>query len=136
MKAKQIIISGILAGFVILIISQIVNYFVAMLLPYTVLSLGGMRPVNDPIMLLFFLFPFVISFAMAIAYSKISSAFSGNWKSKGFQFGSIAWLLYALPSIYVVFTSMDYPLGFTISRIAGSLIYLFAAALIVAKFSE
>ena len=129
---KKFLVSGILAGIAILIISQIVSIISAAIWPYNVLAFGGMRPINDPIMVLFFLHPFVLGFALTWAYSKTEKIFKGNHIEKGKNFGLIAWIIAGLPSAFLVWSSMNYPIGFTISSVVGSLLYMLAAGIVIA----
>lgn len=134
---KKFVVSGIVGGIAFYIIWLIVNFLLrSALWPYDILSLGGMRSVNDPVMLLFFLYPFVFSFAMAAAYPMVASALKGNFVAKGKAFGFLVWLLAGLPNAFLVFSSMNYPWGFFIEGFVGSFFYLLAAALAIAKFSE
>jgi len=42
-----------------------------------ILALGGMRSVEDPLMLFFFAYPFVLSFAAAIVFDQVKDALKG-----------------------------------------------------------
>lgn len=132
MKAKKFIISGILAGIVIFVITQVVSYLASLALPFNVLELAGMRSAADPIMPLFFLYPWVLGFAMAYTFGLFEKAMP--LKSKGLRFGLAAWLLAGFPSFWIVFSSMDYPAGFSISSLVGSFIAIIAAGIVIAKF--
>jgi len=132
MYGKKFLISGILAGIVIEVLSLIISTAMQALGNYNVLALGGMRTVNDPIMALFFLYPFVLGFAMTYVYSKMEKQFKGDYVKKGKTFGLITWILAGLPSAFLVWSSMNYPIGFTISSLIGSLIYMPCAGIVIA----
>ena len=137
MDLKKIVISGIAGGIAILVVMLIIDYLIAqVLLPYDIMSLGGMRAQTDPLMMLFFLSPFVYSFAMSIAYDKLRDSFKGDFKSNGIKFGLLVWLLVAIPGSFVVYTSMTYPIGFTVSQIIGGLLWLLAGGIVIAKLME
>lgn len=136
MNWKKIIIAGVTAGFVILIVTNIVNFIVQFIWPYNVLELGGMRSVDEPIMLAFFLHYWVISFTMAILYSFVGQSFKGNFIQKGRTFSLLVWLVASIPSAFVVYTSMNYPIGFTVSQVVGSLLYMLGAGITIAKLME
>lgn len=135
MDVKKILLGGVLGGIAIFIVSFVFGYLVQLVLPYNMLELGGMRAVEDPLMLLFFVSPWVTSFAMAIVYSFVKSSFQGNKKCAGKKFGLLVWLVAGLPSAFIVYTSMTYPLGFTVDSVIGSLLYFMAAGIVIAKFS-
>jgi hypothetical protein len=134
MCGKKGIIAGLAAGLVITVIAQAVDMLVQFGFPYNVLAMGGMRAVTDPIMLAFFLHGWVLAFAMVYVYKFVN--LKGDFMAKGKQFGLLMWLLVSLPSIFLVYTSMDYPLGFHISNIVASVIYMLAAGLTIAKLMD
>jgi len=133
MGLKNSLIAVIIAGIVTFAISQIVSYLAAMLFPFNVLELAGMRSVNDPVMLLFFLYSWVVAFAMVIAYNVFQKALQG--RQKGLRFGLTCWILAGIPSFFVVFSSMSYPIGFSISSLVGGFLSFTAAGLVIAKIS-
>jgi len=134
MDVKKFLISGIIGGIVIWIISFIFDSLVVMAFPYDILKLGGMRAIDDPLMMLFFLSPFVTAFAMSFVYQYFK--FEGNYLSKGKKFGFLVWLVAGVPSAFIVYTSMTYPVGFTISSVIGSLLYMLGGAIVIAKLME
>ena len=136
MKTGKFLMSGVAAGVVILVLSQAMQLIVASIMPYNVLTLAGMRSVNDPIMILFFLHPFVLGLAMAYAYQHIVGSLKGNEVSKGTSFGALMWLVVSVPSAFLVWSSMNYPIGFTVSSIIGGLLYMLAAGILIAKMSK
>lgn len=133
--AKKIVIGGIAAGLAILIVSFIVDSIIVAVLPYDVLTLGGMRNPQDPMMLFFFAHPWVLGFAMSIAFQKFKGSFRSSGWCRGKAFGLYVWLLAGLPSAFIVYTSMNYPPGFTASSLVGSLLYMVAAGLVLEKLT-
>ena len=53
----------------------------------------------------------------------------------GKAFGLFVWLLYGLPSAFIVYSSMTYPIGFTVNSLLGSLLYLVAAGITLEKLT-
>jgi hypothetical protein len=131
MDFKKIMISGIISGIVILVVSTITSSFFQAVFSYNVLELDGMRQINDPIMTLFFVFPWVIGFAMAILYDYTKACFKGKTIQKTTRLGLLSWAMYGIPSTFIVFSSMNYPIGFTINSLVGSLIYLLIGASVI-----
>jgi len=133
MKLKGILISGLVSGLIIFVVWMIVSMAVQLLAPYDVLKLSGMRDKEDPLMLLFFLYPWVIGFALAVVYSYMGKSLQGTAVHKGQMFGKLMWLVTSLPSAYIVYTSMDYPIAFTATSGVASLIYMPIAGIAIAK---
>jgi hypothetical protein len=85
--------------------------------PYDVFAIGGMRARDDPLSLLFFAYPFVLSFTSAIAFDKVKAALKGSrCGGAGLTFGLILFLLVTVPGLFVIFSSMNYPPGFYIGN--------------------
>ena len=77
MEVKKLAASGLVSAVIIFVVSFAVDFVVQRIpgLSYNVLSLGGMRSINDPVMILFFLHPVVLGFALAIVLAKLGRAF-------------------------------------------------------------
>jgi hypothetical protein len=128
---KKFIISGLAAGAVILVLWNVVGMIFGML-GFNIANLPGLRSYGDPIMMLYFLYPFVFGFALAYLYPLVEGKLKGDLVSKGFAFGMIMFTINAIPSAFLNFSSMDYPLSFTAITLIGPLVYLPAAGIAVA----
>lgn len=95
-----------------------------------------MRPFEDPLMMAFFLYPWILGFAMSIAFQKFKGSFKKTVWRMGKAFGFYTWLLAGIPSAFIVYTSMNYPIGFTINSLVGSLIYMVAAGIVLEKLAS
>jgi len=124
--------TGILAGIAIFAIMMIASLAAQAIFAYDAVSLAGMRAINDPIMILFFVYPFVLAFAMTCVYCKIEGILKGDWMAKGKQFGLLVWIVAGIPSAFLVWSSMNYPIGFIVNSLIGSLLYMVAGGLVIA----
>jgi hypothetical protein len=136
LETKTIVVSGIVAGIVVLALSMVVSTAIQTLFDYNVMTLAGMRSVNDPVSMLFFLHPFVVGLAMAVLYDFTKKSFTGTSIRKGIVLGLLGWLVYGIPSAFIVFSSMDYPIGFTVNSVIGSLVYMLGAGITITKLSK
>jgi hypothetical protein len=130
---KKVLAGGIAAGAIILIVSTIISTICQQAFSFNVLELAGMRSINDPIMILFFVYPWVLGFAMAIAFQKFKGSFKCKGLRRGQNFGLYVWLLAGLPSAFLVWSSMAYPIGFTVNSLIGSFLYMIAAGIVLEK---
>ena len=112
MDAKKIIAGGFIGGIALLIVNFVISALIMLVAPYDALALGGMRPAEDPLILFLFAYPFVLSFAAAIVFHLVKDALHGPPSSKGMVFGAALILIYTIPSVFITFTSMNYPAGF------------------------
>jgi hypothetical protein len=136
LETKAIAVSGLAAGIVVLVLSTVISIGAQALFDYDVMTLAGMRSVNDPVSILFFLFPFVVGLAMAILYDFTRKSFSGTATRKGVVLGLLGWIVYGIPSAFIVFSSMNYPLGFTVNSVIGSLVYMLGAGITITQLSK
>ena len=136
MKLKQILIGGVLAGILIEVISMTFSWLAQSIWNYDVLKLAGMRPINDPICILFFVYPWVIGFALVCVYSYFEKALEGNYIAKGWKFGLLMWVVVSISSAFLVFASMTYPIGFTVNSVIGPLIYMLVTGIVIAKIFD
>jgi hypothetical protein len=136
MKWKGIIVGGIIAGFVIVIIDIIIGRFIQSIWPYDIFELGGMRKIDDPVMLLFFVHPWVLGFSLSFVYSYFGQALNGNYIAKGWKYGLLMWIVIFVPYTFLVFTSMDYPVGFYVNLILPPLVYMLLSGIVISKTFE
>ncbi len=108
---------GAKGGAVLLILLMIFSTLSVMVAPYDIATLGGMRALDDPVMNLFFFYPFVLAFAAACVFDIIKESLTGTTASKGLMFGGLLFVLITIPSMFVMFSSMDYPIGFYIAQV-------------------
>ncbi|MCX6684854.1 MAG: hypothetical protein NTZ37_09040 [Methanoregula sp.] len=126
MKVKNIAVSVIIAEIVILILILIVviNGMVNMVIPSDLSKYGGMRSEEDPVMMLFFFYPFVVAFAAAIIFDVVKGFLKGTPLQKGLMFGALLLVVMTIPSLYVMITSMTWPVAFSISTVRWEIISL------------
>jgi hypothetical protein len=118
MEWKKILIAGISGGILLFAAIFVFSMIANLVAPYDILAIGGMRQMNDPLMSLFYAYPFVLSFASAIVFDRVKGALAPSCcGGAGFAFGLILLLLITVPSMFVIYTSMDYPRGFFVENI-------------------
>jgi hypothetical protein len=136
MDLRRFLLSGILGGIAIWIVGIILSIIVMQIWPFDVLSLGGMRTIGDPIILLYFLQPFVLAFALSYIYPMLEKNFKGSYIDKGKSFGIAMWIVVSIPHAFLLYSSMNYPIGFTVESVVGSLLYMIAAGIVIARINK
>jgi hypothetical protein len=122
MKVKKILTAGIAGGFLLFVITILSGAVANVFLPYNIFDIPGMRPADDPVSVLFFLYPFVISFAASILFNFLDPALKGGVGGRGLLFGMLLIILVTIPNQFVIYASMYYPPGFYLSSILNGLI--------------
>ncbi len=134
MDLKKILIGGI-AGGILLFIAQFAFSMVGNLIaPYDVFAIGGMRARDDPVSLLFFAYPFVLSFTSSVVFDRVKAGLTGSrCGGAGLTFGLILFLLVTIPGMFVIFSSMNYPTGFYIGNFLVGIIGFPAVGMLYAR---
>lgn len=68
MEVKKIVTAGIAGGVLLLILMIVSGFLVNLVLPANLSEYGGMRAMDDPVMNLFYIYPFVVASAAAIVF--------------------------------------------------------------------
>jgi hypothetical protein len=122
MQVKKILTAGIAGGFLLFVIMILSGAVANVILPYNIFDIPGMRPADDPVSILFYLYPFVIAFAAAILFDFLNPALKGGVGRRGLLFGILLIMLIMIPSQFVIYASMYYPQGFYLSSLLNGLI--------------
>jgi hypothetical protein len=128
----KIALAGLLAGFAVAVVSWSIQFGIQYFFPYNMLELGGMRSVDDPLMALFFMYPWVMGYAMAVVYPFFAKLVEGE-ENKPLMYALIVWIVSAIPQFFIVFSTMAYPVGFYLNQLVGSFLYTIAAAYVIWK---
>lgn len=103
---KKIIGPGLLLGVIMLIIGMIVNYLFMLITSVNADYYSGfMRSWQDPLMMLFFLYPFILGLVFAWLWAKTKTSFKGKWR--GCYFGWMLFFLTTVPGMWVTYTSFN-----------------------------
>ena len=119
---KTLAIPGLAGGLLYLILTFVADLLAQLIAPYSIFDVPGMREMNDPVMMLFFLYPFVFAFIAAWIWTIIRGSFPADPVQGGVRYGAVLFLLIVIPNMWVIFTSMTYPTGFYLSNIISGLI--------------
>jgi hypothetical protein len=133
MNAKNILIAGSAGGAVLLFLLMIFSTLSTIIAPYDIAKLGGMRAMDDPIMIMFFFYPFVLAFAAAGVFDIVQGSLSGAPFNKGVKYGVLLFVLVTIPSMLVMISSMNYPVGFYIVQVLEGAIGYPVLGIIFAK---
>jgi hypothetical protein len=135
---KKIIIPGIIIGVVNTILgmaaSSLFMVFPAIAADYNNAEL--IRQWSDPLMSLFFLYPFILGIILAWAWDKSKTIFKGSWVNRGLQFGLAIFLISTIPGMWISYSSFPLSILTIISWTFVAIIDLAAAGLILAKINK
>lgn len=134
---KTFVLPSIIAGIALLGFSFLALMGVIYLLP--ILADEFYNPIfNDKAgyrTVLFFLHPFVISFALAWFWSRFKGLFHGSWITRGFELGFVYALVATLPSMWVIFSALTVSLPMVLSWLLYGFLQATICGLIYARMA-
>jgi len=139
MNSKNAVISliavGILGSIAFTVIGQLFN----MLSP----SIPGeyqqsiFRPWDDPIMSLFFVYPFALGFFAAIFYEKVKDAFDEEtFLRKGAHYGGLLWLITGVPALIINYSTFNLSPMMILSWTFSGLVVMLLGGVLIAWVYE
>ena len=135
---KKIIWPGILAGILMLIAGMIVSSFMQWIFPSLAkeYAAGLMRPWTDPLMMVFFLYPFLLGIILAWAWDKSKSLFKGTQAQKGRAFAGSIILISTIPGMFVTYTSFKISFLMVLSWLISGIIYSLIAGCLFSRMNK
>lgn len=135
---QKVIISGLLAGVGILAVSVASMFIVGSILPDVAkqyLNPNLFRPWSDPLMQLYFVYPFVLGLALALFWEKTKSVFKGKGITRALNFGYWYFLLATIPGMWITYSSFQVSLELVTVWTVGGFVEIVAAVLILDKLN-
>jgi hypothetical protein len=133
---KKIILSGLIAGSILFLISygglySAVKFFPDLFVEYNnpLFNSDGSRDV------LFYLHAFIISFALSWFWDRFKELFHGTFITRGIEFGLVYSLVALLPVMWITFSSLDITVSIVLSWFIYGLVQAIIAGLIFAKIN-
>ena len=133
MNARKIAVAGLMGGTILFVLLFGLDLIMNRFIEYDMGKFDGMRQMNDPLMLLFFLYPYVVAFAAAYAYDTVHPSLAGSGWHKGVSFGIFLIILVAIPSDFAMVTSLDLPVTFFISNLIWAIVGFLLAGTIFSR---
>lgn len=135
---KKVLLPGLVAGIVTLILGMAVSYLF-MLFPVITADYNNvniMRPWKDPLMSLFFLYPFVLCIILAWIWDKSKTLLNGAWASRALKFGFAIWMISVIPGMLMSYACFQLSLLTIISWTVEGLAQAVAAGMVFAKMNK
>lgn len=133
---KKLLIKGFVAGFVLLLLSYVALYIVVTFFPglaeeyyNPMFDMGGDKTI------LYFLHPFILSFALAWFWSRFKTLFSGSFWLRGLEMGLVYAIVAVLPSMWITFSSLSVSLPLVLTWLLYGAFQATVVGIIYAKIS-
>lgn len=133
---KRFLIKGFLAGAALLALSYVALNLVVAFFPQLaeqyydpVFSFEGEKAI------LYFIHPFVLSFALAWFWMRFKSLFHGSFWWRGTEMGLVYGLVATLPSMWITFSSLAVSFGLVFTWLLYGVFQAIVVGIIFAKIS-
>ena len=94
------------------------------------------RPWDDPLMMMFFLYPILLGLAFAFIWDKTKQLFQGSIWKKGFNFGLVYFFLASVPMFVINLSSFKLPLSMILSWTIMSIFNGIIGGIVLAKINK
>jgi len=133
---KKIILPGIVAGIILLIVSEIGLRLTLLFFPG--IAVQYFDPAFDTEgtkLSLYYLHPFVISLALAWFWTRFKSVLTGGFFTRGIEFGLIYALIAAFPMMWLIYAAMNVSLAIVATWFVLALVQAIIAGLVFEKMN-
>ncbi len=136
----KFLLQGLLAGVGIFVISIAVSFFSQLIMPtitseYT--NQNVFRPWTDPLMSLFYVYPFVLGVLLSVMWDKTKKLLTDKeYYMRGLKFGFWYWVASSIAGMFITYSSFQVSLPLVISWSVGGLFEAIAAGLIFSKVNK
>src|SRR3972149_10932636 len=134
---KKIAVLGIFAGVanlvVRMVLSQVYN-FLSPAIANEYVNPSIFRPWSDPLMSLFFLYPFLLGIVLAWIWEKTKSLVEGKTAiERAYKFGLAYWVIAGIPGMFITYSSFQVSLAMIVTWSFSGLVEAVVAGWIFAK---
>jgi hypothetical protein len=136
---KKVLWTGLVTGIAMLIGNMLLNPFINFVFPNLQAAYEAnmaFRPWDDPIMMLFFLYPLMLGFPLAWIWNKTKKLFKKNAWVNGLNFGLIYLFTAGLPTFIINFSSFTFPIAMVGSWSLMGIVNGFVAGLVLARINR
>jgi hypothetical protein len=134
---KKIITSGLITGCILFVLSYgglflAVRFFPSLFIEYNspLFNSQGSRDV------LFYLHPFIISFALSWFWDRFKGLFKGSFILRGIEFGLVYSVIALLPVMWISFSALDITITMVSSWFLYGLTQAIIAGMLLAKVNS
>ena len=135
---KKIFWSGLAAGFAMAVVNMALNPIFNAIFPW--LKEAYMNPVfrpwEDPIMMLFFLYPILLGFGLSFVWDKTKQLFTKSACQNGINFGLIYFCVGGIPTFFINFSSFNLPFVMILTWTIMGLVNGLVAGCVLAKLNK
>jgi hypothetical protein len=135
---KKVFVPGLVAAIAVLaaaiVVGMLFNVIPSIKAEYENYQI--FRPMNDPIMFIYFIQPFLLSFALAWVWNKAKGLFPGNLMKRTFYYALIYWFVAIVPGMIMSISSFKITVLVTLSWTISSFVQAWVASLVIIRMNK
>jgi len=109
---KKILVSGLIAGLVLLVLSVLGLYVTIWLFPDIAMQyFSPAFKMQETRIMIFYLHPFVIGMALSWFWNQFKDILKGSFITKGIEFGVIYGLVASFPMMWMIYSAINVSLA-------------------------
>lgn len=136
---KKILLSGLVAAIGMIVVSIAVGLLFHVLFPSVKMEYENyqlFRAGNDPVMYLYFLQPFLLSFALAWLWEKAKVLFEGTLAKKSLYYALIYWVVATVPGLLMTISSFKISLLMTLTWLVSAFLQVWSGSFFIIKMNK
>ena len=136
---KKVLLPGLIAGVLMAIAGMIIGQVGNVIWPSLMAEYSNtemFRAWDDPLMMLFFLYPLILGVSLAWVWDKAKGLFKGNTWDRVWRFAGIYVLVITIPGMLITFSSFQVSLGMTATWTLNGIANAFIAGFIFSKMNK
>lgn len=135
---KKILWTGLVAGIAMMLVNMALNPVFDALFPW--LKGAYMNPVfrpwQDPIMMLFFVYPILLGLGLSFVWDKTKQLFTKSACQNGINFGLIYFVVGGIPTFFINYSSFSLPFVMILTWTIMGLVNGLVAGCILARLNK
>ena len=131
--------NGFIVGIATFVIGIGMSFLLQPLIPSLALEYQNpalFRPWTDPLMTLFFAYPFIFGLVSAYLWSLVGKGFKGSDSSKAFQFAKTYFFIATIPGMFMSYTSFQVSFLMVLSWTVTGFVEAYVAGYILARMNK
>jgi hypothetical protein len=136
---KKVVLPGLAAGAAMLVVALGVGYLLMSLFPWLraeYMNTSLFRSWEDPLMSLYYAYPFLVGLILAWVWNRVKKLFTGKaWAKRGFSFGLIYWVV-TIPGMLISYASFPISLLMVGTWTVSGLLQALCAGAILAAMNK
>ncbi len=137
---NKILVQGLITGVAMLLVSLVFSFSAGFIFPSLTAEYVNeaiFRPWSDPLMQMFFAYPFVLGIILAFVWDKVKNSVAGKTiTSRGLNFGLIYFMATTMPGMFITYSSFQVSLVLVMSWTLSGFIEAVVAGWVLAKLNK